>query len=189
MINSRYPLVCATLIYLRKQGSRFFRSYACNLPSSFSIVLSSALVYSTSPPVSVSGTVYKWELFPGTASLQDQSNKTSQHTRSVTTHRPTNINVVPIVYAFLPRLRGRLTLLRLALSRNPWTFGGGVSHSPYVTHVSIRTSDTSTTPHGYGFISLQNAPLPLGPCGPNPKLRCMALAPLHFRRKDPYLDQ
>lgn len=69
--------------------------------------------------------------------------------------------MVPIVYAFLPRLRGRLTLLRLALSRNPWTFGGGVSHSPYVTHVSIRTSDTSTTPHGYGFISLQNAPLPL----------------------------
>jgi hypothetical protein len=22
-----------------------------------------------------------------------------------------------------------------------------------------------------------------------PQLRCMALAPLHFRRKDPYLDQ
>jgi hypothetical protein len=30
--------------------------------------------------------------------------------RSVTTTRPTNINVVPIVYAYLPRLRGRLTL-------------------------------------------------------------------------------
>lgn len=30
--------------------------------------------------------------------------------RSVTTTRPTNINVVPIVYAFPPRLRGRLTL-------------------------------------------------------------------------------
>ena len=34
-------------------------------------------------------------------------------------HWPTNINVVPIDYAFLPRLRGRLTLLRLALSRKP----------------------------------------------------------------------
>ena len=101
------------------------------------------------------------ELFPGTASLQDQSNKTSQHTRSVTTCRPTNINVVPIDYAFRPRLRGRLTLLRLTLSRNPWSFGGGVSHSPYVTHVSIRTSDTSTAPRGYRFISLRNAPLPL----------------------------
>src|SRR5690606_24448275 len=117
--------------------------------------------YSTSPPVSVSGTVYKEELFPGTASPPGQSNKTRQYTRSVTTSKPTNINVVPIVYAFLPRLRGRLTLLRLALSRNPWTFGGGVSRTPYVTHVSIRTSDTSTAPRRYGCISLQNAPLPL----------------------------
>ncbi len=45
--------------------------------------------------------------------------------------RPTIINVVPIDYAFRPRLRGRLTLLRLTLSRNPWTFGEGVSHSLY----------------------------------------------------------
>src|SRR5690606_1840134 len=74
---------------------------------------------------------YMQELFPGTASLQDQSNKTSQYTRSVTTCRPTNINVVPIDYAFLPRLRGRLTLLRLTLSRNPWTFGESVSHTLY----------------------------------------------------------
>jgi hypothetical protein len=161
LINSRYPLVCATPIHLRAKGSRFFRSYACNLPSSFSIVLSSALVYSTCPPVSVSGTVYKEELFPGTTRLPVQSDKIGLPQCSVTSSRPTNINVVPIVYAFLPRLRGRLTLLRVAVSRNPWTFGGGVSHSPYVTHVSIRTSDTSTTPHGYGFISLQNAPLPL----------------------------
>jgi hypothetical protein len=161
LINSRYPLVCATPPYLRRMGSRFFRSYACNLPSSFSIVLSSALVFSTSPPVSVSGTVYTEELFPGTASPPDQSNKIRRHTRSVTTSRPTIINVVPIVYAFPPRLRGRLTLLRLALSRNPWTFGGGVSHPPYVTHVSIRTSDTSTAPRRCGFAGLRNAPLPL----------------------------
>ena len=39
--------------------------------------------------------------------------------------------MVPIDYAFLPRLRGRLTLLRLALSRNPWTFGESVSHTVY----------------------------------------------------------
>ena len=174
MINSRYPLVCATPRWLPIEGSRFFRSYACNLPSSFSIVLSSALVCSTSPPVSVSGTVYQAELFPGTASLQGQSDKTSQHTRSVTTARLTIINVIPIDYAFRPRLRGRLTLLRLTLSRNPWTFGGGVSHTPYVTHVSIRTSDTSTAPRGCRFTGLRNAPLPLDPCGSNPKLRCMA---------------
>ena len=43
--------------------------------------------------------------------------------------RPTNINVVPIGYAFRPDLRGRLTLRRLALRRNPWTFGDSVSHT------------------------------------------------------------
>ena len=81
--------------------------------------------------MSVSGTVYTVELFPGTASLPTQSNKDEQVTQSVTTTRPTNINVVPIDYACPPRLRGRLTLLRLTLSRNPWTFGEGVSHSLY----------------------------------------------------------
>lgn len=81
--------------------------------------------------MSVSGTVYTVELFPGTSSPHIQSNKNVQHTRSVTTTRPTNINVVPIDYACPPRLRGRLTLLRLTLSRNPWSFGEGVSHSLY----------------------------------------------------------
>ena len=76
------------------------------------------------------------------------------------THWPTNINVVPIDYGFRPRLRGRLTLRRLALRRNPWTFGGGVSHTPVVTHVCIRTSDTSRSPHGSPFAGLRNAPLP-----------------------------
>ena len=75
-------------------------------------------------------------------------------------HWPTNINVVPIDYGFRPRLRGRLTLRRLTLRRNPWTFGGSVSHTPVVTHVCIRTSDTSRTPHGYPFTGLRNAPLP-----------------------------
>jgi hypothetical protein len=65
-----------------------------------------------------------WELFPGTSSLHNQSNKDFvQFTPSSHTSRFTNINVIPIDYAFRPRLRGRLTLRRLALSRNPWTFG------------------------------------------------------------------
>jgi len=70
-------------------------------------------------------------LFPGTASLPDQSSKVEQHTEFVTTRWPTNINVVPIDYAFRPRLRDRLTLRRLALRRNPWTFGGSVFHTPF----------------------------------------------------------
>ena len=70
-----------------------------------------------------------WELFPGTSSLHTQSDKGVQYTRSVTTHWLTNINVIPIDYAFRPRLRSRLTLRRLTLRRNPWTFGDTVFHS------------------------------------------------------------
>ena len=149
LVNSRYPLVCATLLWLPRIRSSFFRSYRCNLPSSFSIVLSSALVYSTYLPVSVWGTVYTRELFPGSCSLHNQSNKVTQLTNSVTSLRFRNINLIPIDYAFQPRLRGRLTLRRLALRRNPWTFGVSVSHTHLATHVSILTSDTSRHPHGY----------------------------------------
>ncbi len=55
-----------------------------------------------------------------------------------------NINLLSIAYAFRPRLRSRLTLSRLALLRNPWAFGGGVSHSSFVTRASILTSHAST---------------------------------------------
>ena len=160
LLNSRHPLVCATPSRLPEARSCLSRSYACKLPSSFSIVLSSALVYSTSPPVSVSGTVSRGGYFLEPLHSKDQSNKASLFTRSVTTRWPRNIHLVPIDYAFRPRLRGRLTLRRLALRRNPWTFGGSVSHTPVVTHVCIRTSDTSRTPHGYPFTGLRNAPLP-----------------------------
>src|SRR4051812_37168244 len=68
-------------------------------------------------------------LFPGTASPPGQSNKTRRYTQSVTTRWPTIVDVVPIGYAFQPRLRGRLTLRRLTLRRNPWTFGDSVSHT------------------------------------------------------------
>jgi hypothetical protein len=70
-------------------------------------------------------------LFPGTGHRPAQSDKGEQALRSVTSSWPGNINPVPIDYAFRPRLRGRLTLLRLALSRNPWTFGERVSHPLY----------------------------------------------------------
>ena len=68
-------------------------------------------------------------LFPGTSSTPGQSSKTERHKRSVTTCWLTIINVIPIDYAFRPRLRGRLTLRRLTLRRNPWTFGDTVFHS------------------------------------------------------------
>lgn len=53
--NSRYPLVCAAFPWMGKHP--FSRSYGVILPSSFNMVLSSALVYSTRSPVSVWGTV------------------------------------------------------------------------------------------------------------------------------------
>ena len=129
LLNSRHPLLCATPHRLPDKRSRLSRSYASNLPSSFSIVLSSALVCSTSPPVSVSGTVSSLELFPGTIQKPGQSDKPGQHFTFVTSSRPRNIDLVPIDYGFRPRLRGRLTLRGLTLRRNPWTFGDRVSHS------------------------------------------------------------
>src|SRR4030095_1410198 len=97
----------------------------------FSTILSSALVCSTSPPVSVWGTVYTLGLFPGTPSRPGQSDKPGQLTAFVTSSRPWNINQVPIGYGCRPHLRGRLTLRGLTLRRNPWTFGGSVSHASY----------------------------------------------------------
>ena len=129
MLNSCHPLVCAPTTRLRTQWAPLSRSYEGNLPSSFNTILSSALVYSTSPPVSVSGTVYTPELFPGTIQKPGQSDKPGQDFTFVTSGRPRNIDLVPIDYGSRPRLRGRLTLRGLTLRRNPWTFGDRVSHS------------------------------------------------------------
>ena len=147
LVNSRHPLVCAPRRWLPTDRAPFSRSYGGILPSSFNTILSNAWVCSTSPPVSVSGTVHMRGLFPGTAWQPGQSDKPGHTAPFVTTRGPRNINRVPIDYAFRPRLRGRLTLRGLALRRNPWTFGGRGSRSPVATHVSILTSDTSTDPH------------------------------------------
>ncbi len=160
LVNSRFPLVSATRPWLPKNGYPFFQSYGVNLPSSFNTVLSSALVYSTSPPVSVWGTVYKLELFPGTPSPPTQSNKHERYTVFVTSSRPRNINLVPIDYGFRPRLRGRLTLRGLALRRKPWTFGDRVSHPVYrysCQHSHFRYLQRASR---RAFTGLRNAPLP-----------------------------
>ena len=68
-------------------------------------------------------------LFPGATRPHGKSSNPERLSPRVTTRWPTNINVVPIDYAFRPRLRGRLTLRRLTLRRNPWTFGDTVFHS------------------------------------------------------------
>jgi hypothetical protein len=69
-----------------------------------------------------------------------------------------NINLLAIAYAFRPRLRSRLTLSRLALLRNPWAFGGRVSHSSFVTRASILTSQASTAGFRRCFAGLGTLP-------------------------------
>ena len=136
------------------------------MPSSFTQVLSSALVFSTRPPVSVWGTVpfdlklrsFSWKhginhfcsvehrhqfsalwnricLIPPAYYLKH--GQPSPCWPSLLRHsvavkgRYRNIDLFPIDYVFRPHLRGRLTLRRLALRRNPWSFGEGGSHSLY----------------------------------------------------------
>ena len=63
LVNSRLGHFSATVESfggepLHPQRRTFSRSYGANLPSSFSRVLSSALEFSSCPPVSVCGTVH-----------------------------------------------------------------------------------------------------------------------------------
>ena len=58
-----------------------------------------------------------------------------------------NINRLCIDYALRPRLSSRLTLGGLAFPRNPWAFGGGVSHPSLATHACILTRPRSTSVH------------------------------------------
>jgi hypothetical protein len=60
------------------------------------------------------------------------------------TRRYWNINQLCIDYALRPRLSSRLTLGGLAFPRNPWAFGGGVSHPSLATHACILTRWRST---------------------------------------------
>jgi hypothetical protein len=69
-----------------------------------------------------------------------------------------NINRLSIAYACRPRLRSRLTLSRLALLRNPWAFGGEVSHFSFVTRASILTSQPSTAGFRRRFAGLGTLP-------------------------------
>ena len=160
LVNSRHPLVCAPRHRLPGSGAPFFRSYGGNLPSSFNTVLSSALVCSTCPPVSVSGTVCTPGLFPGTPWRPGQSDKPRQRLAFVTSGRPGNVHPVPIDYGFRPRLRGRLTMRGLALRRNPWTFGERGSHP--LDRYSCQHSHFRylQRPSQAAFTGLRNAPLP-----------------------------
>ena len=66
-----------------------------------------------------------------------------------------------IGYALRLFLRSRLTLIRLALIRNPWSYGGRVSRPPYrylSLHLLFRDLQQGSRPTFCGY---RNAPLPI----------------------------
>ena len=74
------------------------------------------------------------------------------------THWYRNINRLCIDYALRPRLSSRLTLGGLAFPRNPWAFGGGVSHPSLATHARILTRYQSTSPSGGASLQYRRSP-------------------------------
>ena len=69
--------------------------------------------------------------------------------------------VSAIGYAVRLCLRARLTLIRLALIRKPWSSGGRVSRPPYrysYLHLLFRTLQPGSSPH---LRRDRNAPLPI----------------------------
>ena len=71
-----------------------------------------------------------------------------------------NINPLSIDYACRPRLRSRLTLGGLAWPRNPWSFGGRVSHPSFATHACILTRVASTAGSHRRFTRHTTLPYP-----------------------------
>ena len=65
-----------------------------------------------------------------------------------------NINLLPITYAFRPRLRNRLTLGRLTLPRNPWAYGERVSHTFYRYSSLHKLFQALHRSSPYGFTAL-----------------------------------
>ena len=84
-----------------------------------------------------------------------------------------NINPLSIDYACRPRLRSRLTLGGLTWPRNPWSFGGRVSHSSFATHACILTPTASTTGSLRGFPGCRTLPYPPKPL---PRRECIRLS-------------
>jgi hypothetical protein len=83
-----------------------------------------------------------------------------------------NINQLCIDYASRPRLSSRLTLGGLAFPRNPWAYGGGVSHPSLATHASILTRSRSTPVHTVASLQDRRSPTTFV-LDENPQLRLL----------------
>ena len=151
------------------------RSYRVSLPSSLTANLSSALVYSTQPPVSVYGTGYVYAIV---AFLGSHICRFSTYFRSPLRDRfflprLDPFACVPTVLIYIsagistccpsptplrPQLRSRLPQGRSALPWNPWIFGLEDSHLHLATHSGILSSIHSAAPSG--TVSMQYRMLP-----------------------------
>ena len=176
LVNSRHPQLCAPHPWLPRSRAPFFRSYGGILPSSFNTVLSSAWVCSTSPPVSVSGTVCD----AGAVSRKSQAARSIQSERTTfgLRHIPAGggmLTPFPSATAFALALGARLTLRGLTLRRNPWTFGVRVSH-PHYRYSCQHSHFRCLQQHSHAtFTGLRNAPLPRArQRRAHPQLRCVA---------------
>ena len=149
LVNSRHPLACAPAHWLPNGRASFSRSYGGNLPSSFSTVLPSALVCSTSPPVSVSGTVLyggaiSWNAFAARANPVRPDNL--RHSSPPPGHGI--LTVFPSATPFGLALGAGSPCADEHCAGTLGLSAGGTLTLLIATHVSIRTSDTSTAPHG-----------------------------------------
>ena len=84
--------------------------------------------------------------------------------------------------AFRLRLRSRLTLIRLALIRNPWSFGVGVSRPHYrylYLHLLFRRLHRGSV---HGFSASRNAPLPTRPSRPSSTSSAPGFMPDYYPR-------
>ena len=92
-----------------------------------------------------------------------------------------NFRLIPIAYAFRPRLRVPTNPARMSLGLGNLGLSANGFFTRFIaTHVSIITSDTSSRPRRSTFAGVQNAPLPMHKMHPTASVPC--LAPLNFRR-------
>ena len=133
LINSRSHRFFATPFCSSRRaftymGHTFSRSYGVNLPSSFTRVLSSALVFSTCPPVSVCGTVLckLWlAAFPGS-----RASMTSLYTEVSAPHHTSGLIVNRICQVYPPTCtyqdNQRLAHLAFSVPTSPLTKSPGI---------------------------------------------------------------
>jgi hypothetical protein len=147
LLNSRHPLVCATPVGLRRQESRFFRSYAGNLPSSFDMV----------PPT-------PWDARPVHLCRFRVRSIASTVSRTVFTSHPNPIRddtdrrssclAGPGMLTWFPSATAFALALGAGSPCADWPCAGTLGLSagevlaPLIaTHVRIRTRHRSTAPH------------------------------------------